>query len=174
MNRIIINAILAIITMTFLGCSGYYGSIHPSHIPLGDSEMKPFAPPHPVSLINAHDDIMTKIPGDGASYDTNLHEWAHQAILLIRQWLTKNGVPVVDNSEKKLTISILNPKVLPGLVFGTTSLELTVETGEGVKRIYPVEGSARSLSRSAGYAINYSVVRLIQDETIAKYIGNSK
>ena len=174
MKRSIIKTILAMITITLIGCSGYYGIIHPSHVPLGDSEMTPFAPPHPVSLINAEEDIMAKIPGDGDSYNTNLHEWAHQAILLIRQWLTKNGVPVVDNAEKKLTISILNPKVTPSLVFGTTSFELSVETGDGAKRIYPSEYSARSLSRSVGYAINYSVVKLIQDESIAMYIGNSK
>jgi hypothetical protein len=174
MKRIISKVVLVILAISLFGCSGYYGSIHPSHVPLGDSEMIPFAPPHPVSLINAQDDTMTKISGDGASYDTNLHEWAHQAILLIRQWLTKNGVPVVDNAEKKLAISIVDPQVHPGLVFGTASLELTVETSEGVKKTYPAEGTARSLNRSAGYAINYSVIRLIQDETMARYLEDSK
>jgi hypothetical protein len=170
-NKAINCSILAIVLASLLGCSGYYGSIRPTHVPLGESEMSTFSPPNPVALINGQKDISTAL-ADDTSYNTNLSEWSRQASLLIRQWLTINGVPVVENAEKKLTITILNPKVKPGLTFASVYLELCIKTGDGKIRIYPAEASARGLGRCAGYAINYSVVQIIQDQTIAQYIAN--
>lgn len=164
-------SIIALCVFALTGCSILASSIDPNHVPLGDYDMKPIKTPNPVALINANEDRVTKVSGDGWSYDTNLKDWTEQAVVLIKQWFTQYDVPVVPGAEKQLTLEIVKVRHLPVTFGKRTCLELVVKTGNGDVKVFPAEGGAGGIDRSAGYAINYAVARLVKDGTIAKYIA---
>lgn len=172
MDKTIRISVFALFVLSVFGCSSQNAMIHPDYIDIGDTDLKPLSPPHPVALINAADGSLTKVPGEGVSYDTNLKEWADQAILIIKHWLTNNGVPIDEDAERKLFVSILSPEILPSRRLTRIYLQLSVTTGTGVVKIYPAEATANGLDRTAGYAISYSVERLVQDDAISQYISN--
>jgi hypothetical protein len=146
------------------------GPIHPTNVPLGMQDITPVYSSQPISLIESQ---KTKKVEVGIRLKTDLTEWNKQAINLIKQWLEKSHVQVVDNAEKHLKISISDVS-LTRTNLGCTNLSLNVETGTGVQRSYPVRGCAGGYNRSAGYAINYAVVDLMRDGSIIKYLSDEK
>jgi hypothetical protein len=172
MGKTIRISVFALFVLSVFGCSSQNAVIHPDFIDIGDTGLKPISHPHPVALINAADGSLIKVTGEGVSYDTNLKEWADQAILIIKHWLTNNDVPIVEDAERKLFVSIFVPEVLPSRRLTRIYLQLSVTTGTNVVKIYPAEATANGLDRAAGYAISYSVERLVKDDAISQYISN--
>ncbi len=176
MKRTVITILVA--CFGIIGCA----PIVPTKVPLNIRDLVPIFSKESITLLNAQKvNVITPIlyqERDASGQLRNLHseeanfyKWTNQAIILVRQWLNEYKVPISGNSQKTLKLHISNAKIeLRGLQ--CTILTLNVETGDGVKKSFPVDMCAGGLNRSAGYAIYLAVVKLIHDGDILSYLGN--
>lgn len=174
------RTVIAVLVACFgiIGC----GPIVPTKVPLDIRDFVPIFPKESITLLNAQKvnaitPILYQERGASgqlrnlSSEEANFYKWTSQAIILVNQWLNEYRVPISGNSQKTLKLHISNAKIEKrGLQ--CTVLTLNVETGDGVKKSFPVDMCAGGLSRSAGYSINLAVVKLIHDGDILSYLGN--
>jgi len=151
-------------------------------VPLDSRDLVPIFTKEPVALINVQDlngtTPINYLERDASGNlktlyqaETNFYEWTEKSIILVRQWLNQYKVPISSNSKKELKFHISNAKV-ERRTLQCTILTLNVETGDGIKKSFPVDMCAGGLDRSAGYSINLAVVEMIHDADILRYLGN--
>lgn len=167
-----LSTVLMIVFACFFGCSGTTKMVTPSYVPLGPADIKSVDRSGAVTLINAQPSAIAEISYKGESYRTNLRDWSDTACRLITQWLQNNDVALADSAEKTLKISIVSAEILPNRGFNRTYVQVMVETGDGVKKVFPAEAAANGYGRSAGYAIYHSVRKLIKEGTVSTYLSD--
>jgi hypothetical protein len=170
MKKTVITILVA--CLGIIGCA----PIIPTSVPLGTNDLVPVFSKEPITLVNSQEvkgntTVIYEDPRNPRELETNFYEWTNEALVLIGQWLSKYQVPIVANAQKTLRVSISNVKIEQRSLTCTT-LTLNVETGDGIKRNFPVDMCAMGLDRSAGYAINLAVVELIHDSEILRYVGD--
>ena len=154
-------------TLAFTGCVSTM--LQPNPVPLGEHDMVPVRSTVAVGLVNGNSPGFTMIPKGTGQKETDLSKWSYQAVTLIGSWLVKYRVPVDPNAEKRIKVSIVDPRISLEKHLPCTRLTLKIEGG-GLEKTYPVEGCAAGLNSSVGYAISYAVIDMMRDRDVIDFI----
>jgi len=161
------STLIFIVALALAGCVS--ATLQPENIPLGANDMVPVRSTEAVGLVNGHNPGFTMIPHGTGQKETDLSKWSYQAVTLIGSWLVKYGVPVDPNAEKKIKVSIVDPRSSVGKHLPCVLLTLKIE-GQGLEKTYPVEGCARGLNSAVGYALSYAVIDMMRDRDVTDFI----
>jgi hypothetical protein len=148
-----------------IGCAS--APLTPSLIPLGQHDLTLVKSRKPISLISAQEIKQTEIALNHIIAKVDLDSCCEQTINLLGQWLEYNSIPIDKNANKKLYVSVLNPKANER---GNISFDLKIETASGLVKIFNTEAIAFGAERAIGYAINWGVVQVIHDADILYYM----
>jgi hypothetical protein len=165
-SKIVLTFILGVV-LTYTGCVST--SLQPKPVPLGAHDMVPVRSTEAVGLVNGNSPGFTLIPKGTGQTETDLSKWSYQAVTLIGAWLVKYGVPVDPNAEKKIKVSIVDPRISLKKHLPCTLLTLKIE-GKGLEKTYPVEGCAVVTNSAVGYAISYAVIDMMRDRDVTDFI----
>ena len=161
------NVFLLFLTVVCLGgCRSHYA---PNPTVFEFEETDEFVSNNSITLIN--DQPFSEDINLFGRVDGNFQKWTDVAIRVTSNELSKRGMTITDNSEKKLKLSITDAKLKNRVIFVTGLTFLRVETGDGYVNTY--EGTAGS-GLAATRAINRSFIRaigaMLRDPAIVKYL----
>jgi len=161
------KAILVGLILISFGCVS--SNLQPNPIPLGAYDMVAVRPGEAVGLVNGHTPGFSMIPYGTKERETDISRWSGQAVTLLSAWLVKYGVPLDPNAAKKMTVSIVEPKISLQKHLPCARLTLKIEA-DGLNKTFPTEGCARGVNSAVGYAISYAVIDLMRDREVTAYI----
>lgn len=169
MRKLLLGCFLAL-SCILPGCAS--GPLTPKPIPLGEHDYTYLRTRDPVSVINKQvnkfEDIEYRQVDNTVYYEkADLDAWCDQSIILMKDWLKHNNIPITDNADKKIFVSIANPKDRRG---GSVTLDINIETGDGLVKTFSSEATAAGTRRAIGYAINWGVVKVIHDPDVLYYL----
>jgi len=150
------------------GCTYY---ITPTEIP-----MKPGMVVHryesldPIAVTNNQRNTDNIVIMKGKMLYANLNEWTELAIEILKSELLDNNIYVSYDSNKKISLSILNAQVTQEIVVVRANLELNVVTGSGHKKTYRITNTGVDIRKACGGAITKAVAAMLNDEIILSYI----
>lgn len=169
MNKLLLWIVIALSCIS-VGCAS--SPITPNAIPLGQHDLTFVNSRKPVAVVNMQQpklvEMQCKYTDGGTDVrKIDLDSLCEQSISLINQWLRHNSIPIDKTADRKLFVSVLNPVSERA---GSYTLDLKIETVNGLVKTFKTEATGGSAGRSFGYAINWAVVKIIHDADILCYM----
>ncbi|MEW6665258.1 MAG: hypothetical protein AB1512_08565 [Thermodesulfobacteriota bacterium] len=165
MSRLSTWTVLAL-SGILVGCAGT--PIIPTHVPFGQHDLTPINSKKPVAVINRQEVRQAELVSvDYANTMVDLNACCERSISLIGEWLDYNKIPVHKDADKRLYVSVSNPKADKR---GSHTLDLKIQTGDGLVKVFKTECTAFPSGRAFGYAINWGVVKVMHDADILNYL----
>jgi len=107
----------------------------------------------------------------GHKFYGNLKEWTETAITITQRELTKRGMTVIANSEKRLKLSVNSIQGTFGFAVVRVQLTLKAETGNGYVNTYIGDNrSPATVYRAADGAVMRAVAEMLRDGNLVDYL----
>lgn len=107
---------------------------------------------------------------NGHKFYADLQKWTDIAIIITKRELTKRGLQVKENTNKKIKMAISSTRSTCGNFGCRNYTTLQVETSSGYKGNYSSEGPAMSLAKASDAAVIRAVEMMLKDNNIVEYI----
>jgi hypothetical protein len=127
----------------------------------------------PVALVNVQNLTSERLLGAVKihKYYGSLRSLTDAVITSAKAELSKRNIPVANDAQKKLNVSVNDAKLVRGMWVIRSILDLKVVTGSGLEKVYHVENATpASVARAYDGAAALAVVEIFSDEDIISYL----
>ena len=172
-HRFYVTLISLLFISSISGCTFY---ITPTEIPMKPGMvMQRYESSDPIAITNYQRNTDDIVIMKGKMLFANLNEWTELAIEILKTDFLDNNIYVSYDSNKRLSLSILNAQVTQEVIVIRANLELKVVTGSGHKKTFRITNTGVDIWRACGGAITRAVAAMLNDEIILSYIqGNER
>ncbi len=158
------------LAFVFVGCTFPY-TPGPTDFP--PDSIQDFTSTSPITLLNNQPSSEESLFAQDSSnkFVGNYQEWTETALTMTRTEIEKHRIPVQEDAEKKLKLSITHAHCDIGMYLVNCTTILIAETGHGYSGRY--EQSNRSplgVYRAVDGALMFSVTAMFKDEKFIDYL----
>jgi len=128
----------------------------------------------PIVITNNQPNTDNVLIMKGKMVFANLNQWTELTIEILKFEFLDNNIYVSYDSNKRLSLSIINAQVTQEFGVMRANLDLNVVTGGGFKKTYRITNTGLDIWRACGCAITRAVATMLNDDMILSYIGGKE